>query len=392
MLLKERVALIQFNNLQSFFPNEKLLKGQMALSNVGNNIVDDLTLSKTESADIEEQFITLLKKVGLPDTKENQQLLRLFVNEGLPISKESLKAASEWLKEISKTDLPKALEAIKITVQKKLPLTGPILKSMFALQTEETLTNNLVKVLDAIKSINPKSKDHQQLETILRQLTGQIVDPENGEEITRLFKQTVDVLGLQYERDINVLEKEQTLESKLIALKPLLMNALEQLSDSNVKEKIDQLLTRITGYQLINTEQEGQFQQLLLQLPILLGNQSTDVTFKWMGKKQQNGQIDPDYCRVIFYLELEHLQEMLVDVHVQNRIVNIQIYNDNPKLKLVIKNLNQLLKEKLENLQYHLSGIIVSTKENENKNNKKNTVTEKLSTFSPSLNGVDIKI
>lgn len=392
MLLKERVALIQFNNLQSFFPNEKLLKGQMVLSNVGNNIVDDLTLSKTESADIEEQFITLLKKVGLPDTKENKQLLRLFVNEGLPIPKESLKAASEWLKEISKTDLPKAFEAIKITVQKKLPLTGPILKSMFALQTEETLTNNLAKVLDAIKSINPKSKDHQQLETILRQLTGQIVDPENGEEITRLFKQTVDVLGLQYERNINVLEKEQTLESKLIALKPLLMNALEQLSDSNVKEKIDQLLTRITGYQLINTEQEGQFQQLLLQLPILLGNQSTDVTFKWMGKKQQNGQIDPDYCRVIFYLELEHLQEMLVDVHVQNRIVNIQIYNDNPKLKLVIKNLNQLLKEKLENLQYHLSGIIVSTKENENKNNKKNTVTEKLSTFSPSLNGVDIKI
>lgn len=375
----------------------------MVPSKVGNTIIDDLTLSKTESVQTEEQLISLLKKVGLPDTKENQQMLRLLLNEGLPIPKESLKAASQWLKEIDKTDMPKALEAIKITVQKDLPMTVPILKSMLALQTEESLTNNIIKVLDAINSINQKSNTHQQLETLLKQLTGQFMEtvPDetttepnvnwgSGKEILKLFKQTVEVLGLQYEHDISIIEKEQTLEGKLIALKPLLMKALEESSDQNVKDKMDQLIARLTGYQLINTEQEGPLQQLLLQLPILFGNHSTDVRLKWIGKKQQNGKINPNYCRVLFYLELEHLQEMLVDVHVQNRIVNIQIYNDNPKLNIVIKSLQQLLKEKLENLQYHLSSIMVSTKENEN--NKKTVATENLSTFSPSMNGVDIKI
>lgn len=362
----------------------------MVPSKVGNNSMDDLTLSKTESADMEGQLITLLKKVGLGCTKENQQLLRLFIHGQLPISKESLKAASEWLKDIGKSDIPKALEAIKITVQKELPLTGSILHSMLALQTEETITNNLVKVLEALESINPKTKTQQQLETLVRQLTEPSLNLENGKDMPQLFKQAVAALGLQYEHDISILEKEQLVENKLLALKPLLMKILEETADPHVKEKMDQLLTRITGLQLINTEQEGQFQQLLLQLPILLGNHSTDVKMKWRGKKQQNGQIDPDYCRVLFYLELEQLREVLVDVHVQNRIVNIQIYNDNPKLNLLIKSVQQLLKEKLENLQYHLSGIIVLTKENEN--NKKITATEKLSAFSPSMNGVDIKI
>ncbi|MEC1721843.1 hypothetical protein [Schinkia azotoformans] len=382
--------MIQFNNLQSFFQNEKLPTGQMVPSKVGNNSIDDLTLSKTESADIEEQLITLLKKVGIADTKANQQLLRLFLNEQLPISKESLKAASEWLKEMAKGDMPKALEAIKMTVQKELPLTGPILNSMLALQTEETITTNLAKVFEALISINPKTNTHQQLEALLRQLTEPSLHLENEKDITQLFKRTVEAIGLQYEHDISILEKEQTAENKLLALKPLLMKALEETSNPHARDKMDQLLTRITGLQLINSGQEGQFQQLLIHLPILLGNHSTDVRFKWIGKKQQNGQIDPDYCRVLFYLELEHLQEMLVDVHVQNRIVNIRIYNDNPKLNPVIKSVQQLLKDKLENLQYHLSSIIVSTKENEN--NKKPKTTEKLSTFSPSMNGVDIKI
>lgn len=375
----------------------------MVPSKVGNNTMDDLMLSKTESVDAEAQLISLLKKVGLGSTKENQQILRLFLNEGLPISKESLKAASQWVKEISKTDFPKALEAIKITVQKDLPLTEPVLKSILALQTEELITNNLVKVLEAIQAISPKSNSTVQLETVLRQLTGQFLETAsnetmaepsmnwgNGKEIMQLLKQTVKVLGLQYEHDISILEKEQTLEGKLMALKPLLIKALEESPDQNTKDKIDQLLTRITGFQLINSEQEGQFQQLLLQLPILLGNHSTDVRFKMMGRKQQNGQIDPDYCRVLFYLELEHLREMLVDVHVQNRIVNIQIYNEYPELNLIIKSVQPLLKEKLENHQYHLSSIMVSTKEKEN--NKKSATTEEQFTFSPSMNGVDIKI
>lgn len=486
LLKRGAFALIHFNNLQTLFQNEilnkaqtlnlkagdlvhgqilKLFPNQLVLVQIGGmklhakltaplttnvpylfqvvqndsiielKLVDDPLLKRLDSKKDQENISNVLKQVGLPETKENKQLLRLFLNEQLPFSKETLKAASSWLKEADKVDIPKALDAIRLAVQKELPINKNILYSLLALQTDETLSDHLVKVLEAVNTMNPKSPALQQLQTVLMQMTEQIpesekiekklptvikqsekfshhssaprekfpsttnqsvnelnVDWSNGKAIVKTLKQLVQNFGLQYEHDISILEKDQPVEVTLQSIKPLLISALEEPLSPNVNEKIEQLLQRITGQQLINSEQQGQIHQLLLQLPILLGSHLTDLSIQWTGKKQENGQIDPDYCRILFFLELEQLQETLVDVLVQNRIVNIQIYNDTPQLEVIVKEYQMIIKEQLDHLQYRLSGINVSDLNNGATDKKHNVTNNIMPKFPLSTTGVDIKI
>ena len=398
-------------------------------------LVDNPLLKKIDSPNDNENISNVLKQVGLPETKVNKQLLSLFLNEQLPFSKDTLKAAAAWLREVGKVDIPKALDAIKLAVQKELPVNKNILQSLLAVHTNETMSENLVKLLDAVKSINPKPQALQELETVLLQLTEQIPEDEtiakklptvikqsenvenhinapqekipsntnldmkewnidwgNGKATVKTLKQLIENFGLQYEHDISILENDQSIEGKLQTIKSLLINASEESLNPNVNEKIEQLLQRITGQQLINSEQQGQIHQLILQLPILLGSHLTDLSIQWRGKKQESGQIDPNYCRILFFLELEQLRETLVDVLVQNRIVNIQIYNDTPQLEVMVKKYQKTIKVQLEHLHYRLSGISVLNLNNSTTDKQLKATNNIMPKFPLSTTGVDIKI
>lgn len=370
-------------------------------------VMDDVQMLKKEIGKGQGQdfFSLLLKKIGLAGTEGNKELISMFLTEDLPLSKEAIKAASEWVREINKVDLPKALAAIKLAINKELPLTETVLKSMLALQTDEPMSDHLVKVSEAIKTIGHPSDTITQLQKILGQLTGQTADHElldtfskpivnwnNEKEVLKTIKQLVHQMGLEYEVDISLLEKDPSIESKLVALKPLLIKAAAESSNPLLNVKIEELLSRITGLQLMNTEQAGQLQQVFLQLPIILGPKATDLLVQWTGKRRITGQIDPDFCRILFYLELEQLRETLVDVHVQKRIVTIQIYNDTPCLDIIVKKFRTLLKDKLEGLHYHLSGIVVSPRERNVVDKMEHFSMKTNSVFPSSMNGVDVKI
>lgn len=56
--------------------------------------------------------------------------------------------------------------------------------------------------------------------------------------------------------------------------------------------------------------------------------------------------IDPDYCRVLFYLDLDALQHMIVDMQIQNRIMTIHVTNEHTDLTVIAAPLIGILKEK----------------------------------------------
>lgn len=85
-------------------------------------------------------------------------------------------------------------------------------------------------------------------------------------------------------------------------------------------------MNRITAQQILSQE-NGPIQNLLLTIPLNLGSTKTDLTLQWSGRKTKEGKIDPDYCRVLFYLELEHLEETVIDMQVQNRIIKVTVIN-----------------------------------------------------------------
>ncbi|RSD28040.1 hypothetical protein [Mesobacillus subterraneus] len=165
-------------------------------------------------------------------------------------------------------------------------------------------------------------------------------------------------LGLSYESQLTEAFKD-TAEGKLQiqdALKPQVLRLLNDNPPPAVREAAEQLLNKLTGFQLLSQE-AGPIQQLVVQVPFMMGGKLSEMTMQWSGKKTEDGKIDADFCRVLFYLKLQHLDDTVVDMQVQNRIMSIQIYNENPLLKKFSEQLMPLFKTKLSEIDYHLSSV-----------------------------------
>lgn len=172
------------------------------------------------------------------------------------------------------------------------------------------------------------------------------------------LKILIHTLGLSYEHDLAKFPEMPGDEAagKLNMLKPLLIGLLNEELPFSVKDAAERLLHKITGFQALSQE-TGPQQHLVLQLPVALWGKVTDLTMQWSGRKTDKGEIDPSYCRVLFYLNLEYLQETMVDIHIQNRVMNISVINGHESLKPLSAPLIAKLRENLDKLNYKLSSV-----------------------------------
>jgi hypothetical protein len=211
------------------------------------------------------------------------------------------------------------------------------------------------------------------------------------EEFKTLIKSATQALGLSHEFDSfdPVTNKGSDEGTKLDNLKSLLLNLLNEEIPTKLKEQAETLLNRLTGIQLMSYE-ANPVQQIVMQLPFALMNKQTDLTIQWNGRKDSNGKIDPSYCRVLFYLELEHLNETMIDMQIQNRIMKITVINDHENIKILSSPYLASLKENLQKLDYQLSNVSFQSQAD-----RVITKTNKATISSPlnqSYSGVDIKI
>ncbi|SDG97294.1 hypothetical protein SAMN05192534_101194 [Alteribacillus persepolensis] len=173
-----------------------------------------------------------------------------------------------------------------------------------------------------------------------------------AKQITQLLQQ----IGMHHERDLRQGVPLSREEAAVSSLKQTLLEYTPYLS-SDVKNSAETLLARLTGQQILTQHQEGLVHQSLVQLPLLLGHHRTDLTIQWEGKKQDNGSIDPNHCRILFYLELEHLGETIADVQIQRRYVTVNVLNDHPKPEFLLELLQPFLQEKLSEHHYSLTSV-----------------------------------
>jgi hypothetical protein len=111
--------------------------------------------------------------------------------------------------------------------------------------------------------------------------------------------------------------------------------------------------------QLISQDLSGSVQQMVMQVPLSLGGKQTDATLQWNGRKTSNGQIDPNYCHILFYLDLQSMNQTVIDMQIQNKVIHIAVINDMKGIDSIITALSPALKEKLESIGYQLSFINV---------------------------------
>ncbi|MDQ1913271.1 hypothetical protein RAC89_23010 [Paenibacillus sp. GD4] len=117
-------------------------------------------------------------------------------------------------------------------------------------------------------------------------------------------------------------------------LKGLLLQ-LGQSSDVTpaLKEAAQQALQQITGQQLLlNTDRSSMFSHVTMFVPLINGNGEQTAAIHIQSRKGSRGGLDADNCRLVFDLKMKSLGDTMVDVQVVNKIVSLQVHNDQPFL------------------------------------------------------------
>ncbi|MBM6618462.1 hypothetical protein [Bacillus suaedaesalsae] len=249
--------------------------------------------------------------------------------------------------------------------------------------------NKIGKIMNELlqRQNNDKIERFSLLKQVIEQTVQKPVNFENSHEVKNMMKQMISSLGLEYEKSLEGVKAETVPLEKLDSLKPLLMRAINELGVPG--KELEPLLHKLTGIQLQSHESNSPMQQIMMHIPLSLGTKQTELTLQWNGRKDKEGKIDPGYCRVLFYLDLQHIEETIIDMHVQNRIVSITLMNDSTGLDGIVSTFEDVLKEQLAEMNYKLSTVrVVSQME------KRESFKQELSHSinHDSYQGVDLKI
>ncbi|WP_432354952.1 hypothetical protein [Sporosarcina sp. A2] len=185
-------------------------------------------------------------------------------------------------------------------------------------------------------------------------------DAATSEEITgQTIKQALQTvlakLGVHYEA--NLTSKEPQISQIQESLKPQLVALLQEgVAGTALKDAAETVVSRLNGQPLQSVE-SGVQQHIIMQVPLQLQGKRIDATLEWNGRMKEDGKIDPNHARVLFYLELEALRKTVVDMQVQNKVVTLTIFNEDPTLKILGTVLQDKLAEGLEAEGYRLSAV-----------------------------------
>jgi len=269
-------------------------------------------------------------------------------------------------------------------VYKNLPLLTA------ALLDDESLGSTLEKVKQLINVSKDASPETLKLQAQLEKIT--IPAPlQSQKEMVLFLKQLFSNTGLDYENTLfQRLHSQQSLSSQpLEQLKPLLLEYARGMMNKEESGFVAKLVNKLTGFQLLSRE-EGSFQHLFLPIPVVVEKESREWYVHLSSKKKKGEGIDPDYCRIVLYLDLPLFSTTLVDLFVQQRVITLSIHHSYPPLgDLVEKGLPQL-KENLSQKGYTLSAVKTVHKQEDGLEELPLDFVKRI--FSTSEEGVDFRI
>lgn len=348
-----------------------------------------LNLNSSNASNILYQVKALIENDSvLSQTQKND--LYSFINrfETLPKHAQNV---DQYIKQFNEFLLKTYLTSIttqQISQNSNGPVTNRHLLSLInqdAILNETNVLSNLVKIATETNQPHIQSLHHDVEQHLKMAL--------DGNTIQQAMKSILKSLGLSYETALN--QNFSEVEHLSEQLKPQLLSMLKDgLVSPSLKEAAETLLARMNGMQLLSGE-NGHQHQIVMQIPLHFFGKSMDATLQWNGKMNENGEIDSNYARILFYLDMESLNETVIDMQVQNRIVTITLYNEYENLQILAEPLQKLLKDQLSDKGYYLSGVFYKTFEESNKGSgtEKGTKLAKVKDEDVSrFTGVDIRV
>ena len=213
----------------------------------------------------------------------------------------------------------------------------------------DQLLRNLVKVV----SDSPQP----QLPSMLTQAEAQVQAATDSRAMEQAIKTVLKGLGVSYEATLA--SKAGDVQAVAQQMKPQLLALIQDAqTPPALRDAADTVMARINGMQLSSGE-NGHQHQLVMQVPLEFFGKKMDATLQWNGRMKEDGKIDANFARIMFYLNMETLQETVIDMQVQNRVITINVFNDLPNLDSLATSLKGSLKTGLADKEYTLSGVFI---------------------------------
>ncbi|WP_430785963.1 hypothetical protein VBD025_12540 [Virgibacillus flavescens] len=304
-----------------------------------------------------------LKSASLPFQLNSTDLIT-ELNQMMSNKSQVVKQAQLLLQQFSSLINKANIHQVSLSSSEFSNLNSQVKSELLPLLTEKqqvqlkTLENNpksLIKLQTTLKTLTNEQL-YAQIEKLvyITKADGQLLATKPHEQFLIQLKNVIQSTGFAHEFNLaNDLPDQHS-----NTVKSMVMQLLQQ-SDGVINERAQQLLQFITGSQIQSVNETTNFLQANLQIP---GNKlglNNDLELEFESRKTESGKIDPDYCRVVFYLDLSNLKETVIDMNIQKRAVAVTVFNDNNEIKNHASVLKPILTEGLKELDYQLSTINV---------------------------------
>lgn len=315
-------------------------------------VIQTILATKPENVrQLVEQLKSWTESQNLLTNEQKQQINQLVDRfNQLPVSKQTLdvfakQMQDQLLKAFTQNTADRLFTQDAHTLSMKDHLLSLFKQEANSPSQTEALMRNLVK-----NSIDSSQPFIQQAVTQAEALVQNSMDSKAMEHA---LKTVLKNLGISYEATLG--SKSADLHMIAHQLKPQLHTLLQETNiPPQMKEAAEMLMTRMNGMQLSSGE-NGHQHQLIMQVPLEFFGKKMDATLQWNGRMKDNGKIDANYARVLFYLQMASMQETVIDMQVQNRVVTVTVFNENSEIQSLAEPLKAALKiglaEKIINFQ-----------------------------------------
>lgn len=360
-MLKEAGILPQNVTLQNWSSIRSATTQSPQMQQAGQIVQMILGTNPENGSRLVEQLKAWTNDQNLLTNEQKQQLIQLSGRfSQLPPTKQTIeifaKQVQEQLIKAFIQNIPERLFTQDTnSLSSKDHLLSLLKPDMATLAQNETLMRNVLKV--GGESMQPV------VQQLMTQADAQVQNSIDSKAMEHALKTVLKGLGISYEAALN--NKSADLQAIAHQLKPQLHTLLQDVQVSpQLKEAAEMLMTRLNGMQLSSGE-NGHQHQLIMQVPLDFFGKKMDATLQWNGRMKEDGKIDANYARVLFYLQMESMQETVIDMQVQNRVVTVTVFNDNQDVLPLAEPLKSVLKTGLAEKDYQLSAVLIKPFEKE---------------------------
>lgn len=222
----------------------------------------------------------------------------------------------------------------------------------------EISRNELQSLVVKLRSLIQRQLAPDQMRVLTSWLdsTRDLMSLTEKDRILLQLKTMLDLPGYSDENKLSTLKMSQGTFNQEDSIKSLLLQMGGDKSDMRT-ETGRRLLHLINGIQLSSYSDHGQLVQLALQFPGSIIGARNDVHLNMEGHKTKNGEVDPDYCHILFFLNLSELKETVIDLNITDRRVSVLVFNENADLENLFEPYKVQLEEGLKHLGYTLTSV-----------------------------------